>query len=75
MALEALLNGQKAKHSQSGEQDGTIRFNLDLKEPTDDTTNEFSYVLLVQNEREKVLPSLRRTVAYARSLQYPMVIQ
>ena len=75
MALEAFLNGQKLKHSQAGQQDATIRFKLDLKEPTDETTNEFSYVWLLQNEREKVLATLRRTIAYARAYKYPLVIQ
>ena len=75
MALEAFLNGEKPKHSQPGEQDATVRFKLDLKEPTDETTNEFSYVLLVQSEREKVLTTLQRTVAYARTSNHSLVIQ
>lgn len=65
MALEAFLNGQKPKHSQPDEQDASLRFKLDLKEPTDETTNEFSYVLLVQSARDKVPTTLHPTVAYS----------
>ena len=38
---------------------GTLRFDIDLAPPTDDTTNEFSYVhLLKEREAAKVLTTI-----------------
>lgn len=52
MALEAVINGDRQP---KGRKRGrTLRFELKLAPPTEDSTNEFSYVELVENTQEKV---------------------
>lgn len=52
MALEAYINGQKTTPSKK--RGDTLRFELELVSPTDDSTNEFSYALLVDDALKKV---------------------
>ena len=49
MALEASINGQKPK--KKGQ---TLRFELELAPPNDDSTNEFSYAHLKDDALTKV---------------------
>ena len=49
MALEAFINGDKAK-----KRGRTWRFELELAPPTEESTNEFSYAELVDRELKKV---------------------
>ena len=52
MELEAVVNGHKKK---TGEKLGeTLRFDLELASPTEESTNEFSYARLVDKRRKKV---------------------
>lgn len=52
MALEAFINGDKQK---TGKKRGrTLRFQLELALPTEESTNEFSYAELVDEELKKV---------------------
>lgn len=52
MALEAFINGDKQK---TGKKRGrTLRFELELTLPTEESTNEFSYEDLVDGELRKV---------------------
>lgn len=52
MALKAYVNGKREKSPRkSGD---TLRFELELALPTDDSTNEFSYAHLVADAENKV---------------------
>ena len=54
MALETVINGDKQK---AGKKRGrTLRFDLDLVPPTEESTNEFSYTDLVEGGERKVSP-------------------
>lgn len=53
MALDVSVNGDRKK---LGDKVGeTLRFDLELDSPTDDTFNEFSYLQLVRERKKKVL--------------------
>lgn len=57
MTSEVSMNGGKKK-TELGKKAGgpvTIRFELELAPPTDDTTNEFSYVHLLKDRETKVV--------------------
>lgn len=52
MELEAVVNGHKKK---TGDKLGeTLRFDLELASPTEESTNEFSYERLLAKKRKKV---------------------
>ena len=54
MALETVINGDKQK---AGKKRGrTLRFDLDLVPPTEESTNEFCYTDLVEGGERKVSP-------------------
>lgn len=58
MASQVSMNGANAeKKTDLGKKGGpvTIRFELNLAPPTDDTTNEFSYVHLLKDRETKVV--------------------
>lgn len=48
----SMVRGKKTEGKEGG---ATIRFELELAPPTDDTTNEFSYVHLVKDKETKVV--------------------
>ncbi len=52
MALEAYVNGKREKSA--GKSGDTLRFEVELALPTDDSTNEFSYARLVADALGKV---------------------
>ena len=52
MALEAYVNGQRKKSPEKS--NDTLRFELELAPPTDESTNEFSYAHLVADAQRKV---------------------
>lgn len=52
MELEAFINGDKQKKDKK--RGRTLRFELELAPPTEDSTNEFSYTDLVEEEERKV---------------------
>ena len=52
MALEAVINGDR--QTKGRKRGRSLRFELKLAPPTEDSTNEFSYVELVENAQEKV---------------------
>lgn len=52
MALEAFMNGDKQKKTRK--RGRTLRFELELSPPTEESTNEFSYTDLVEGEQRKV---------------------
>ena len=52
MALEAVINGDKQKKTKK--RGRTLRFELELAPPTEESTNEFSYTDLVVGEQRKV---------------------
>lgn len=51
MALDVSLTGNRKTGDNLGE---TLRFDIDLDSPTDDSFNEFSYLQLVREKRRKV---------------------
>ena len=52
MALEAFINGDKLKADKKRRR--TLRFELELARPTEETTNEFSFTELVERAQRKV---------------------
>ena len=52
MSMEAVMNGGKAKSVK--ETESTLRFHLQLDNPTDETTNEFLYSELTSEKSRKV---------------------
>ena len=52
MALDAYINGKTEKRPKEVEE--TLRFELGLRVPTEEDTNEFSYLLLVEDALRKV---------------------
>ena len=52
MALEACINGDKQKTAKK--RGRTVRFELELVPPTEESTNEFSYTDLVDGQQRKV---------------------
>jgi ubinuclein len=51
MALEAFINGDK--HKEPRKRGRTLRFDLELAPPTEESTNEFSYTELVEGDKRK----------------------
>lgn len=49
MELDACINGKKEERPKE-----TLRFELGLREPNEEVTNEFSYLLLVEDALKKV---------------------
>ena len=63
MALDVSVNGDRKKLSDKvGE---TLRFDLELDSPTDDTFSEFSYLQLVRTRKKKVLTLMRSVFCMA----------
>ena len=49
MSLEAFVNGKKRQNKERNE--ASIRLDLQLDNPTDEKTNEFSYAQLLQEQK------------------------
>lgn len=71
MALAVSANGDRKK---SGDKAGeTLRFDIELDSPSDDTFNEFSYLQLVRERKQKVFVAMHSVLDNCETVPTPLV--